>query len=73
MSISRIPGSSGIQETVINAKGDLLVGLADNTVGRLALGSNNAVLTADSSTTEGIKWVAVDVSAIEIMSYMGAY
>jgi len=73
MSISRIPGSSGIQETVINAKGDLLVGLSDNTVGRLALGSNNAVLTVDSSTSEGVKWVAVDVSAIEIMSYMGAY
>lgn len=73
MAINRVPGTSGIQETLINAKGDLIVGLADNTAGRLALGSNNAVLTVDTTTAEGIKWTAVDISAIEIMSYMGAY
>jgi hypothetical protein len=73
MATGRLPGASGIPETLVNAKGDLIVGLADNTVGRLAVGSNNSVLTADSSTSEGVKWVAVDVSAIEIMSYMGAY
>lgn len=73
MSISRVPGTSGIQETLINAKGDLIVGLADNTAGLLTLGSNNAVLTVDTSTSVGMKWTAVDISAIEIMSYMGAY
>jgi len=73
MAINRLPGTSGIQETLINAKGDLIVGTADNTAGLLTLGSNNAVLTVDTSTSSGMKWTAVDISAIEIMSYMGAY
>ena len=40
----------------INAKGDLLVGTADNTIGGLAVGSANQVLTVDSSTATGLKW-----------------
>ena len=40
----------------INAKGDLLVGTADNTIGGLTVGSANQVLTVDSSTTTGLKW-----------------
>lgn len=40
----------------IDAKGDLLVGTADNTIGRLAVGTNTQVLTADSSTATGLKW-----------------
>lgn len=42
----------------IDAKGDLLVGSADNTIARLAVGTNNYVLTADSTATNGIKWAA---------------
>lgn len=42
--------------STIDAKGDLLVGTADNTIGRLAVGTNNQVLMADSSTTTGLKW-----------------
>ena len=40
----------------INTKGDLLVGTADNTIGGLAVGSANQVLTVDSSTATGLKW-----------------
>ncbi len=40
----------------INAKGDLLVGTADNTLGGLTAGSANQVLTVDSSTATGLKW-----------------
>ena len=40
----------------IDAKGDLLAGTADNTISRLAVGANNTVLTADSSTATGLKW-----------------
>lgn len=40
----------------INAKGDLLVGTADNTIGGLAVGSADQVLTVDSSTATGLKW-----------------
>ncbi|MBM86962.1 MAG: hypothetical protein CMQ41_01140 [Gammaproteobacteria bacterium] len=41
----------------IDAKGDLILGTADNTIARLAVGSNGQVLTADSSTSSGVKWV----------------
>ena len=40
----------------IDAKGDLLVGTADNTIGRLTAGSAGQVLTVDSSTATGLKW-----------------
>jgi hypothetical protein len=40
----------------IDAKGDLLAGTADNTIGRLAIGTNGQVLTADSAETTGMKW-----------------
>jgi hypothetical protein len=42
----------------IDAKGDLLAGTADNTISRLAVGTNGHVLTADSSETTGLKWAA---------------
>jgi hypothetical protein len=42
--------------STIDAKGDLLVGTADDTIGRLAVGTNNQVLTADSTTATGLKW-----------------
>jgi hypothetical protein len=47
-----------VANTLIDAKGDLLVGSAADTVARLAVGTNNHVLTADSSATNGVKWAA---------------
>jgi hypothetical protein len=44
--------------STIDAKGDLLVGTADNTIGRLAVGANTYILTADSAETTGLKWAA---------------
>lgn len=49
---------AAIAKSLVDAKGDLLVGSADNTVARLAVGTNNYVLTADSTATNGIKWAA---------------
>jgi len=40
----------------INAKGDILVGTADNTVNRLAVGSNGQLLAANSATSTGLEW-----------------
>lgn len=60
MGISVFPASSGgdISSSIINAKGDLLVGTAGDTVSRLAVGTNDYVLTAASGETTGLKWAA---------------
>jgi hypothetical protein len=42
--------------STIDAKGDLLAGTADNTIGRQSIGTNGQVLTADSAETTGMKW-----------------
>jgi hypothetical protein len=44
--------------TAIDAKGDLIAGTGSDTFSRLAVGTNNHVLTADSSTATGLKWAA---------------
>ena len=44
--------------TEITAKGDLIVGTGNATFDNLAVGTNNYVLTADSSTSTGLKWAA---------------
>ena len=49
---------SGIQETLIDAKGDLLSASAADTPVRLAVGTNNHILTADSAEATGLKWAA---------------
>jgi hypothetical protein len=50
--------STPVSLTTIDAKGDLLVGTAADTVGRLGVGSNGQVLTADSTQAAGVKWAA---------------
>lgn len=44
--------------TAIDAKGDLIVGTGADAFSRLAVGTNNQVLTADSTTATGLKWAA---------------
>lgn len=62
LSYSSLP-SNAIDANTINAKGDLLVGTADNTVARLAVGATaNFVLMVDSSTATGLKWAAIPPS-----------
>lgn len=44
--------------TTIDAKGDLIIGTANDAFARLGVGTNGQVLTADSTQTTGIKWAA---------------
>lgn len=53
---SRITGA--IPSSLIDAKGDLIVGTADNTVTRLPASTNGHVLTLDSTAAAGVKWAA---------------
>lgn len=50
--------AAGISASIVDAKGDLIVGTADNTVARLAVGTNGHTLVADSSTATGLAYAA---------------
>jgi hypothetical protein len=50
--------TSAIQLSTIDAKGDLIVGTANDAAGRLGVGTNGQILTADSAETTGLKWTA---------------
>jgi hypothetical protein len=74
--------ASAIEETIFDAKGDILVGTAADTAGKLALGTNGYYLKVNTSTATGLEWSQVDLSAYAtvatendntIMNIMGAY
>jgi hypothetical protein len=45
-----------IPQAVINAKGDLIAGTANDTAGVLSIGTNGQVLKANSATATGLEW-----------------
>ena len=48
-----------ISKTIVDAKGDIIVATASDTVSRLAVGATNGhVLTVDSAEATGLKWAA---------------
>ena len=61
--------SNAIQNAIIDAKGDLIVGTAADTPARLAVGGTNGhVLTVDSGEASGIKWAAVAAGGMTLIS-----
>jgi hypothetical protein len=57
-STATVNGKNIITAGVVDAKGDLIVGSADDAVARLGIGSNGQVLTANSGATYGVEWSA---------------
>jgi hypothetical protein len=55
--------ATAIPNTVIDAKGDIIVGTSADTVGKLTVGTNGYFLKADSTTSTGLAWGAVDLSS----------
>jgi len=54
--------------TAIDAKGDLIAGTAADTFSRLAIGSNDQVLTADSTAATGMKWATPVSGSMTLLS-----
>jgi hypothetical protein len=57
-STATVNGHDVLTEALVDAKGDLLVASAADTVTRLAAGTNGYILTANSGATNGIEWAA---------------
>lgn len=52
-----------VDESTLTTKGDLYVATAASTPARLPVGSDNQVLTADSTQASGVKWAAAGGSS----------
>ena len=65
---SKIGQSTAINPTIVDAKGDLIAATAADTVSRLAVGANDTVLTADSSTGTGLKWATPAAGGMTLLS-----
>jgi hypothetical protein len=58
---------AAIAKTIVDAKGDLIAGTAADTVARLAYsGTNGDLLTVDTTTATGLKWVTPTASATQM-------
>jgi hypothetical protein len=55
--------SNAIQNAIVDAKGDLISATAADTPARLAVGTDGQILTADSSTSTGLKWATAASSS----------
>ena len=54
--------NTAIQPDTLTTKGDIYAASASGTVGRVAVGTNGQVLTADSAQTRGLAWSTVAVT-----------
>jgi hypothetical protein len=61
--------SNAIDQTLVDAKGDILVGTGDNVITRVAVGTNGYALIADSTQTAGVKWGAAGATDPTIIAY----
>jgi len=60
-----------IPKSIVDAKGDIIAATAADTVARLAVGSNDQVLTADSSTATGLKWATPSSGGMTLINTGG--
>ena len=64
--------ASDIATDLVDAKGDILVGTAANTLDRVPLGLDDQVLVVDSSETTGVKWANAETGFDRTFLLMGA-
>lgn len=63
-----ITQATAISPTLVDAKGDIIAATAADTVARLAVGANDTVLTADSTTATGLKWATPSAGGMTLLS-----
>lgn len=64
--------SNAIQNTIVDAKGDLIAATAADTPARLAVGTNGQVLTADSTAATGLAWATASSGSSNVAGKNGA-
>lgn len=60
--------TNAIQNSIVDAKGDLIGATAADTPARLAVGTNGQVLSADSTASTGLKWVTPSAGSYTLIS-----
>jgi hypothetical protein len=59
--------ANAIQNTIVDAKGDLIGATAADTPARLAVGTNGQVLTADSTAATGLAWATAPSGGMTLL------
>jgi len=57
--MANVPTGGSDLQNIIDAKGDLLVGIGPNTAARLPVGTDGQILIADSSANTGLRWIDI--------------
>lgn len=52
--------STNVVLNTFDAKGDIIVGTADNTISKLSAGSTNSMLMTNSATATGLEWRSIE-------------
>lgn len=68
-----LTADAAIPKSTVTTKGDVIAATASATVTRVAVGANDTVLTADSSTASGLKWASPVQAALTINAKTANY
>ena len=60
--------ANAIQNSIVDAKGDLISATANDTPARLAVGNNGETLVADSSTSTGLRWTGTPSASNPVLN-----
>ena len=67
VNLANVANAAQVQLSTIDAKGDLLVGTANDTVTRLPAGADGLVLATSSSQASGLRWHANPTVAVVVL------
>jgi hypothetical protein len=61
--------ANAIQNTIVDAKGDLISATGSDVPARLAVGTNGTILTADSTASTGIAWATPAMTLVNTTTF----